>query len=60
MAPSATFNRIVLDTKRRWITEEMAEKLQRAITQDYVNYTISDLFEEINPGSSMAVDNKEG
>jgi len=60
MAPSATFNRIVLDTKRRWVTEEMAEKLQRAITQDYVDYTISDLFKEMNPRVSMTADNKEG
>jgi len=60
MAPSATFNRIVLDTKRRWVTEEMAEKLQRAITQDYVDYTITDLFKEMNPRASMAADNKEG
>jgi len=60
MAPSATFNRIILDTKRRWVTEEMAEKLQRAITQDYVDYTISDLFKEMNPGVSMTADNKEG
>jgi len=60
MATSAAFNRIVLDTKRRWITDELAEKLHRAVTQDYVDYMISDLLKEINPMDSMVAENKEG
>ena len=60
MATSATFNRIVLDTKRRWVTDELAEKLHKAVTQDYVDYMISDLLKEMKPMDSMVADKKEG
>jgi len=60
MATSVTFNRIVLDTKRRWVTDELAEKLHKAVTQDYVDYMISDLLKEVNPMDPGAADKKEG
>ena len=60
MATSAAFNRIVLDTKRRWVTAEIAEKLHKAVTQEHVDYMISDLLKEMNPMESIASDNKEG
>ena len=60
MATSATFNRIVLDTKRRWVTDDLAEKLHRAITPDYDDYMISDLLKEMSPMDSIATDKKEG
>jgi len=59
MATSATFNRIVLDTKRRWVTGELAEKLHKAITPDH-DYMISDLLKEMSPMEAMAADKKEG
>jgi len=60
MATSVAFNRIVLDTKRRWVTDELAEKLHRAVTQEHIDYMISDLLKEVNPMNYMASDKKEG
>jgi len=60
MATSAAFNRIVLDTKRRWVTDEMAEKLHKAVTQEHVDYMISDLLKEMHPMDSIVADKKEG
>jgi len=60
MATSITFNRIVLDTKRRWVTDELAEKLHRATTQEHVDYMITDLLREVRPIDSMSADKNEG
>jgi len=60
MATSTAFNRIVLDTKRRWITDELAEKLNRAVTQDHIDYMISDLLKETNKMGSTIADKKKG
>ena len=59
MASSAMFNRIVLDTKRRWIPDELAEKLHKAVTPDH-DYMISDLLKEMSPMDAIAADKKEG
>jgi len=60
MAPSATSSRRALESKKRWISQELADKLHRAVTQDYVDYMISDLLNEMNPTASTVADNEQG